>query len=342
MTTIAIPNRTSRTRSAAISVTTTTATTTPTWIQRSAAASMPGRLPDERDRPDVPRIDEAGPGARLDDGDVVEPDLDPADEQADRRRSRGPRRSPPAEDAGVRPAALAPGPDGDPQEERRRVELGDGRDGDRDATRDLRPPRGLRPARRAAAGRTRADTRRRGCRTARRSRTAGRAARWRSRGPPSGAAGRPALTASRAATSPNPSVAPTRPQHQHDAVGEPRDQRHRLGDRRRVRVEELDGVGRRTREHRGVVRALAGEDVPRALEQQREVEARLGRVALEQGPADPRDAGPRDDAGDHPGAEAVGVEPSPAGRGGRARCGRHGGTIRGRGRVSSRVEGVPG
>ena len=52
------------------------------------------------------------------------------------------------------------------------------------------------------------------------------------------------------------------------------DHRHRLGDRRRIRVEQLRRRRRRTSEHRRVVGTLAGEHVPRSLEQQGEVEAR--------------------------------------------------------------------
>ena len=47
-------------------------------------AVEPGRLPDERDGPDVARVDEPGPGAGPHDRDVVEPDGDPADEHAHR------------------------------------------------------------------------------------------------------------------------------------------------------------------------------------------------------------------------------------------------------------------
>ena len=100
------------------------------------------------------------------------------------------------------------------------------------------------------------------------------------------------------------------PQDEDHAVGQPRDEAHRLRDRRRVRVEEL-GRGRRAAgEHRGVVRALAGRERAGAVEQQREVEARPWRVLVPQGPADVRDAEPRDHPGDDPrgerAAEALG------------------------------------
>ncbi len=117
---------------------------------------------------------------------------------------------------------------------------------------------------------------------------------------------------------------PDRPEHQHDAVGQPGEQRHRLRDRGRIRVEQLHRVRRGAAEHRGVVGALSGEHAPSRVEEEREVEPGPRRRALPQRPADPGDPGPRHDARDHPRAEAVGAQaPVVAGRR-PDRCGRHG------------------
>ena len=248
MTAIARLNSGSRTRIAANTVTTTAAATHDDLDPAQRGAVEPGRLPDQRDRADVARIDELG---------ARRPPARPG-------RSRATAGSPPtrrltatiaspattaaSEHPGLRPAALAPRPQRDPQQQRRRVELGDRDDGDRDAARDLRPPgrAGQRGQQERAVGqrvpgvevaeqhgdreRQARAARRRSPRTAIGSGGLARATRQ-----PSRDAGR--TRASRR----SPHSTSTTPSGSHD------DQRHRLRDRRRVRVEQLDGVGRRAR-----------------------------------------------------------------------------------------------
>ena len=235
---------------------------------------------------------------------VVEPRLDPADQEAD-GDDREPGHDGRDEDPGLGSAALAPGPQRDPQEQRRGVELRDRDDRDGDARPELYPRGSSRAARRAAARRRPAGTRRRGCRTAPRPRTAARAARRRSRGPPSGAAGGRAPDGQASRDPARTRASRRRPTARARApFGQPRDQRHRLGDRRRVRVEQLDGVGRRAGEHRRVVRASGrpGRAArPRAAGRGRSLPLA---ACSARDPADPGDPDPRHDAGDDPRAQA--------------------------------------
>ncbi len=341
VTTIAMPNRTSRTRSAAISVTTTTATTTPTWIQRSDGAVHPGRLPDQRDRPDVARIDEPRPGARLDDGDVVEPDWTPPmsrltatiarpghDRRASRTRAFGPPRSRHARTATHRMSGAG-------------WSLAMDATAIGDAARDLRPPRGpgqhreqQQAVRERVPGvevaeqhgdRERQHERRDGDRADRhRERRAARVDRQ-PRGDqpePERRADAPTAPARRRRGATRPGSSPGRP-----AAGTSRTARRRRATRPRASPGRT-GSGRRGRAGRRRA-AARGRSPP------------CGGSLWKQGPADPRDAGPRDDAGDHPGAEAVGVER--VARGARRTLAmrssrRH--DTRSRDGVSSRVEGV--
>ena len=215
--------------------------------------------------------------------------------------------------------------------------------GDRDAARDLRPPRApgqhreqQRPVRERVPGvevaeqhgdrerqHERRDRRSRGPPSGqRRAARAGREPR-RDQPEPERRPDRPTAPARRRPAATRPASSPGRP-----AAGTSRTARRRRATRPRA------SPGRTGSGRRATCRAPSSSSA-------RSKPARGGSL-WQQRPADPRDAGPRDDAGDHPRSEAVGVERAPAGRGGRVRCGRHGGTIRGRGGFPSRVERGPG